>query len=327
MNKAYLEKIITEIEQISPDYWADLFAVICDFKQSHQIPTPLFQVAKVANYEDFKARADRRKQNYLDFTAFETNLLPKTPIDFNVNGFCYVCQKPVDFLVDFKFSRPINDIATPNWRERLVCPSCRLNNRMRATIHIFEQECQARRNTSIYLTEQTTTLYKWFKQNYSDVYGSEYLGTSIAYGSYNGKGIRNEDITKLSFNDASFDYILSFDVFEHIPDYQAALLQCLRCLKPKGQLLFSVPFIKSAEQTLVRAYIDKNGVLQHLLKPEYHGDPINAEGCLCFYHFGWDIIKVLNEIGFIEVNALLYHSIDYAYLGGEQIIFSATKPD
>jgi hypothetical protein len=66
--------------------------------------------------------------------------------------------------------------------------------------------------------------------------------------------------------------------------------------------------------------------VKHLLPPEYHGDPLSSNGCLCFYHFGWEILDELNTIGFKDANALLYWSQDYGYLGEEQIIFTATKP-
>ncbi|MEW6416598.1 MAG: methyltransferase domain-containing protein [Nitrospirota bacterium] len=74
----------------------------------------------------------------------------------------------------------------------------------------------------IYISEQVTPLYKWFIYNYLNVTGSEYLGEEIPFGKKNIKGIRNEDITELSFSDNQFDFVFSFDVFEHIPDFQKA---------------------------------------------------------------------------------------------------------
>jgi hypothetical protein len=63
-----------------------------------------------------------------------------------------------------------------------------------------------------------------------------------------------------------------------------------------------------------------------LLPPEYHGDPINSAGCLCFYHFGWDILSSLRAAGFGKAEALLYWSSDFGYLGNaDQIIFLARK--
>ena len=45
----------------------------------------------------------------------------------------------------------------------------------------------------------------------------------------------------LPFEDASFDVVLSFDVFEHIPDSDAHLREVSRVLKPGGRYLLQTP--------------------------------------------------------------------------------------
>jgi len=46
---------------------------------------------------------------------------------------------------------------------------------------------------------------------------------------------------QLPFADHTFDKVLCSEVLEHIPDYQAALAEINRVLKPQGQLAISVP--------------------------------------------------------------------------------------
>ncbi len=256
--------------------------------------------------------------------AFERSLLPGTRDLFDFDGHCYVCNEAVSFRVSFDHVQTLDGVATPIWRETVNCPSCHFNNRMRAAVHVFELECNPGHDSKIYITEQTTPKYDWYRKNYADVSGSEHLGQSIPLGGQNDKGIRNEDITKLTFPDAEFDFILSFDVFEHIPDYASALENCFRCLKPDGTLFFSVPFVKQARRNIVRAVVE-NGEVRHLLPPEYHGDPLSSEGCLCYYHFGWELLDVLRSIGFEDVTALMFSSADHGYLGGEQIMFKASR--
>ncbi len=89
--------------------------------------------------------------------------------------------------------------------------------------------------------------------------------------------VRNEDVTRLSFADASLDIILCFDVLEHVPDYRAALREFHRVLDTGGQLVISVPF-SFQQETIVRARLDDAGNIEHLTEPCYHGDPVIRPG-------------------------------------------------
>ncbi|WP_154223664.1 hypothetical protein [Marinicella rhabdoformis] len=89
--------------------------------------------------------------------------------------------------------------------------------------------------------------------------------------------------------------------------------------------MFSVPFNPKAYQTLVRASVNSKGKTIFHEKPEYHGNPVSKKGSLSYYTFGWELLDTLKKIGFKEVNAIVYWSKKYAYLGGEQFLFSAKK--
>lgn len=251
--------------------------------------------------------------------------LAQSPHPFTVPGNCFVCGKDVEFAMNIP-SGDGRGVRPLNWREGLKCPDCRFNNRTRSTIHIFQQECLPSQDAAIYMTEQTTGMFRFIKKNYSLAIGSEYLGSQVPLGQVDGNGIRNESVTNLSFPDNTFDFILTFDVLEHVPDYRKGFAECLRCLKPGGRLLFSVPFRVQNETTLVRATVGVDGIVTHLLPPEYHGDPINSNGCLCYYHFGWDMLANVTRLGFAKAEALLYWESDFGYLGNaDQIIFLAEK--
>lgn len=287
---------------------------------------PFLNISELRSYEAYNHYTAQSRGKTLSDWSFEKSLVSGSFTEFFFEGFCYVCEVIVNFKVDYLYHYDVQGITMPNWRERLVCPRCQLNNRMRATIQIFDQKYQQTIQPSIYLTEQTTPLYKWFKQKYPHVCGSEYLGPMIDHGSINSKGVRNEDLTHLSFDKDRFDYILSFDVLEHIPNYKKAIIECFRCLKPDGTLYFSVPFVTAAEKNIIRAFIQNDGEVVHLLAPEYHGNPISSEGCLSYYHFGWELLEDLEAAGFKDAKVLLYWSRELGYLGGEQLMFAATKP-
>jgi len=245
---------------------------------------------------------------------------------FHVEGYCDPCGVQADFLVDYSGGEDQRGGGgcEPNWRERLVCP-CGLNNRIRAALHIFRRYCNPSASDPIYVTEQVTPLYRWLTARYDAVIGSEYLGIGVAYGETDSNGVRNESLMSLSLADDTIRFVLSFDVLEHLSDYQTALTEICRILQPGGYLLLSVPFLVQSSETLVRARVRQDGSIEHLLPPEYHGDPLSDTGCLCFYHFGWDLLERCRQAGFADAVAVGIWSRDYGHLGDEQLVFVARK--
>jgi SAM-dependent methyltransferase len=211
-----------------------------------------------------------------------------------------------------------------NWREGLACPVSDMNNRCRAAIDLLQWCCGLSSTSRVYMTEQTTSTYRWLSERYPAVVGSEYLGPDVQRGAVVGS-LRHEDLTALSFADHSFDIVTSFDCLEHIPDYRQALREMVRVLSPGGCALLTFPF-NGQERTLVRASHDFAGWLVHHETPEYHGDPIgNGDGILCYYHFGHDVLAAAVAAGFDDAEVLRPWSASHAYLGGLQSYFLFRK--
>jgi SAM-dependent methyltransferase len=163
-------------------------------------------------------------------------------------------------------------------------------------------------------------MYKRLSRAFENVTGSEYLVSECSLGSKTIKNIRCEDLTRLSFTDGQFDFVLSFDVFEHVPDYRKAFRECRRVLRKGGVLFFTIPFDLNSYRNTIRAEMLPDGTVRHYLPPEYHGDPLRKGGCLCFRHYGWECLDEVKQEGFSEAYACLYWSLEYGYLGGEQIL-------
>jgi SAM-dependent methyltransferase len=252
-------------------------------------------------------------------------LLAEQGEQFVVDGYCAVCARSTRFWVDRAHGVPVAGARwpAPNWRERMVCEHCQLNNRMRAALHYLLALAQPRRRDAVYITEQVTPLFNALKRLLSEAVGSEYLGPGIAAGALNSQGVRNETLTALSFRKASFRFLLSFDVLEHVPDTDAAISECRRVLEPGGWMIFTVPFDVASQSTLKRASLNPDGSITHHVAPEYHGDPLSAAGILSFYTFGWDLLERLREHDFKAPKAFVYWSEKLGYLGRHQMLFSA----
>jgi hypothetical protein len=253
--------------------------------------------------------------------------LARGPAPFTLEGWCAVCEARTGFLVDYRYALlGPNRERTPNWRERQVCRSCGLNSRMRASLEFLRDCVRATPRDSIYITEQSTPMFRTIAGRYPLTIGSEYLRDGTSPGKVNVQNLRCEDVTRLSFADCSFDYVLSFDVLEHVPDYRRALDEFLRCLRPEGTLVLSVPFNFASDETLVRARLQDDGRIEHLLPPECHGDPMSPDGALCFYHYGWSLLSELRSSGWRSVAVYLYASAERGYLGGTQFLIAARRP-
>lgn len=278
------------------------------------------KIFRLRSHSDYLKHSEMGADLLRKHHDFLTDVTPDGRQPFRVPGYSYTAGKQVDFHVDYEHSGggPIN------WRERVCCPETYFNNRMRATFHLFDIEIGAHTSSDIYITEQVTPIYRYFSDRYPNVVGSEFLGNSIKLGAKNAQGIRNEDLCGLSFFDNSFDFLISLDVFEHIPRYEQAFSECYRVLRPSGKMMWSVPFIASSPRNLVRANV-VDGVIFHILPPEYHGDPLSGDGVLCFQHFGWEMLDQIRSIGFSDAYTLCFQSTEFGYLGGEQFIFVGIK--
>jgi SAM-dependent methyltransferase len=282
---------------------------------------PQFWTAQVETHDEYSAfinfmgdELDRHHQSEL------STFSGKQP--FILAGHCGVCKRDANFSVTFEHSGGRDE---PNWREHLNCEWCTLNNRMRAAVQMAEKLIGPKPNASVYITEQITPLYDFFKKTYPQTIGSEFLNDSTLPGKLNKKGVRFEDLTRLSFDDSIFDAILSFDVLEHIPEYKLAISEVHRSLKPGGVFLWSAPFDYGFPQdTLIRASMGVDGNIAHHLPPEYHGDPL-SDGVLCFQHFGFDVIDDMRRAGFASAAIHFYWSIELAYLGGLQYLVCGKK--
>ena len=130
-------------------------------------------------------------------------------------------------------------------------------------------------------------------------------------------GVRSEDLQALTFPDASFELVVTSDIFEHVRHPRVAFAEVHRVLRPGGSHVFTVPLAwplppRSRKRVDTRTREDV-----HLLPPQYHSSPHDPQGSLVYTDFGMDLPELLRDVGFTTV---VHHGYRNA------VTFVATRP-
>jgi ubiquinone/menaquinone biosynthesis C-methylase UbiE len=79
--------------------------------------------------------------------------------------------------------------------------------------------------------------------------------------------LRNGTVYELPYENASFDLVVSYSVFEHLHDYRLALGEVSRVLKANGDFLLGIPAVNKAMEWGFRAIGFKGIEDQHVTTP------------------------------------------------------------
>ena len=121
------------------------------------------------------------------------------------------------------------------------CPNCRAHPRHRAFYFFLNTALPTDRQIRLLHFAPESIIEKTFRQ-----YGNiDYLSVDIEPG----RAMQLEDITRLSFEDDSFDVIFCSHVLEHVEDDKTAMRELRRVLKPGGLGVLDVPIDWSRDET------------------------------------------------------------------------------
>jgi SAM-dependent methyltransferase len=109
-------------------------------------------------------------------------------------------------------------------------------------------------------------------------------------------GVRSEDLTRLTYPDASFDLVLTSETLEHVPDLTAALAEIRRVLVPGGRHIFTIPLLPGVPATFARSVVLADGSIEDRVPRICH--PGGDVGYPVFTEFGADFPEVLAREGF-----------------------------
>lgn len=285
---------------------------------------PSVWVGTFRNANEWEADAAARDATMAVFDTVDDQMMSSRH-PFDIQAWCSACQavRPMAMAWHLGHVNPIGSV-NPAWTENGCCHECGLVSRMRALVDLLRRS--PGHVSAAYTAERLTAGYDALDRMYPGIVSSEFLGddheSGREYPHESGVAIRHEDMTKLSFADEQFDLVVTQDVFEHIPDYSTAFVECRRVLRGDGRLVFTIPFFANQPTTEVRATVEADGTVNHLLPPEIHGNPV-GDGSLCFQHFGWDILDVLRNAGFADASAHMYWGPWAGHMGYPCFVFEA----
>lgn len=284
---------------------------------------PLVRWNNKADYDDWR----RLSSSIIEArVADEESDIPYAP-SFELSGYCSCCDADSRFYVNSLYSsvRLHDSRMVPNWREQLACERCGFNNRLRAGYSILRQELNPSPESRIYCTQLSTGYSEWLRAIFPATVDSEHMASGDAKGRIVDDAPR-DGVEARSFSDESFDYVLSFDILQHVARDESVFRELHRCLKRGGQLLMTVPFAIDSGENVVRATVSESREIEHHAKPEYHGNPVDADReAPRLRHYGWALLDQLKLAGFEQPEVVTYWSRLLRNYGEPQVAIIARK--
>lgn len=139
-------------------------------------------------------------------------------------------------------------------------------------------------------------------------------------------GIRNENAERQTFDNVSFDLVVSMDVMEHVNCPDRVVAEVYRTLRWGGFYVFTAPVYPDIMVSRRVGLFREDGVIEHLeAKPEYHDNPINPRGSLVTWRFGYDFPQRLRSWAPFDVYAMRFEAPGIGAMGWFSDVFVCAK--
>lgn len=225
-------------------------------------------------------------------------------------GWCPLCRHSTWFI-------PVG-----SWyREDLKCLRCRSSARQRALAHFIDNHAEVESESRILEPGPARNVAQQFRKRFPRYEETHFFPEASPGETIN--GYRNENLECLTYADESLDLVVTQDVFEHIARPGNAFRELARVLRVGGMHVFTIPWFPGSE-TRSRAR-EEGGCVQHLMAPEYHGNPIDANGSLVFTEFGKDLPDVILDASGMRTQVLSEQRSEYGMMGESLEVFCSCK--
>lgn len=202
---------------------------------------------------------------------------------FSTKGYCPCCDKDVVFR------------ARNSWlRDSFLCTNCTSIPRERAIMLIIERELNNWREMKIHESSPGNKGASLkLKENCKGYIASQYFPSEV-FGTNVGE-FRNEDLENQTFEEETFDLVVTQDVMEHVYDPAKAFKEIARTLKRDGFFIFTTPLVNKFRPSEIWAKKGESGKPIFMKEPEYHGNPVDPEGSPVTMHWGYDIVDFIKS--------------------------------
>ncbi len=202
---------------------------------------------------------------------------------FTTYGFCPCCDKEVTFSSKYSWLR-----------DHFKCPNCGSIPRERALMTVIESYYPNWMDLCIHESSPANRgASNKLKQKAKGYVASHFFSNQAKGVQIN--GYRNEDLEEMTFEDESFDLVITQDVMEHIYNPAMAFSEIARILRVGGAHIFTVPLVNRHKKSEVWATKSIDGSPIFLQTPEFHGNPIDPTGSPVTMHWGFDIVDFIRR--------------------------------